>query len=304
MVDRLDDVRRAGSSRRVVGGVRDGDSAHSPDVRHALGRIEDRRDCLPPARLANQGEVENGQPETIHRLGHLAQSGQPVAAPRGSVHDEAIGDAQEGGRQGHAERRLAGPPHRDRQVVDEQRLDDRPEVASRVAARGQVDHLGAGLGRVLAGQDAVRLDVGVDPRRAVRIAGRDDEGSRRVPAGQLLDRGRAAFADLRAPRDDYQVHHAGAGGDVPRLLPVHARDELRDRPHARQLAVDLFDAVGARGPAQDRLARLLRSAVEDQAAQVDARGSTHARAALHVLLNDVAFSHQILRHLRPSLASR
>ena len=43
------------------------------------------------------------------------------------------------------------------------------EVLAGLAARGQVDHLRAGLRGVLARQHAVRLDPGVQPRRAVGV---------------------------------------------------------------------------------------------------------------------------------------
>ena len=91
-------------------------------------------------------------------------------------------------------------------------------IASRcrpgLAADGQIDRLGAGRRGVLAGQHAVGVDLGVEPRRAVGIGGRDDERPRGVAPGQVLDRRSAALADLRPAGDDDEVHHARAGGDV------------------------------------------------------------------------------------------
>ena len=59
------------------------------------------------------------------------------------------------------------------------------------------EHVSGARGR---GQHAVRLDLGVEPGRAVRIRGRDDERPRRMPAGEALDDRRGALADLAAAR--------------------------------------------------------------------------------------------------------
>ena len=64
---------------------------------------------------------------------------EPVGTSRGVVRLACVG-----------ERRLVGPPERHRQVVDEQRRDDRLEVPAGLAAARQVDRLGAGLRRALA----------------------------------------------------------------------------------------------------------------------------------------------------------
>ena len=78
----------------------------------------------------------------------------------------------------------------------------------------QVDRLGAGRRRVLAGQDAMGQRTGVEPGGAVGIGGRHDEGPRRMTPGQVLDRGRATLTHLRPAGDDDEVHHARPGGDV------------------------------------------------------------------------------------------
>ena len=74
----------------------------------------------------------------------------------------------------------------------------RARVLERIAAERQVDHLGARLGGGLRRQDAVRLDLGVEPGRPVGIRGRDDQRSRRVPARESVDDRRDTLADLPA----------------------------------------------------------------------------------------------------------
>ena len=96
-----------------------------------------------------------------------------------------------------AQRRLAGPPDRDRQVVDEQRRDERRQVPARLAARREVDQLGAGLGRVGAGQHAVGLDPRVQPGRPVRVGGQDDQRPRR---GGARSAARSSRRVARPPR--------------------------------------------------------------------------------------------------------
>ena len=104
------------------------------------------------------------------RRGQLARAGRGRRRSR-STRRRRAGRPRRAGRAParDSKRRLARPPDRDRQVVDD-------AAASTIAARWRpasppqvrwID-LGAGLGRVLARQDAVRLDLGVEPRRAVR----------------------------------------------------------------------------------------------------------------------------------------
>ena len=97
------------------------------------------------------------------------------------------------------------------------------EMPAGLTAGRQVDRLGAGLGRVLARQHAVRLHPRIQPRRAVWIRGLDDDGPRRVPPRECLDRGRATLRDLRPARDDHEVHHARPGGDVAGGFAVRPR---------------------------------------------------------------------------------
>ena len=62
VVDGLDDVRRARRAGLVVGGVGHGDPAQRAQVRQEIRIVEDRRDGLPPARLADQREIADRQP--------------------------------------------------------------------------------------------------------------------------------------------------------------------------------------------------------------------------------------------------
>ena len=156
------------------------------------------------------------------------------------------------------ERRLARPPDRDRQVVDDERRRDRGQVPAGLAAAGHVDRLGAGLRRVLPRQDAVRLDPGVEPRRAVRIGRLDDDRPRRVAPGQRLDRRRAALGESPAGGRRRPGSSRSSGprrGGPARRRP--GRQVLRG-PDPGELALDLGDAVGPRRPAQDGLAELER----------------------------------------------
>ncbi len=140
-------------------------------------------------------------------------------------------------------------------------------MAAGLAAGGQEDQLGARLGRVLAGQDAVRLDPCLEPRRAVRVRRQDDERPRGVAAGQPLDRLGGALADLRLPRDDDEVHHRRPRGDVPaRRLALLADQEVGLRPDPVELGLDLVDRVRVREPAHRRLAGLRRVRQLDPAA--------------------------------------
>ncbi len=75
------------------------------------------------------------------------------------------------------------------------------------------------------GQHAVGLDPRVQPGRPVGVRGQHDQRARRVPAGQPGDGLGRPLADLRAARDDHEVHHRRPGRDVPPapLAPVRRR---------------------------------------------------------------------------------
>ena len=135
---------------------------------------------------------------------------------------------------------------------------DRRDVAAGLAAGGHVDHLGARLGRAFARQDAVRLDPRVQPRRAVGIRRPDDHRPRWMASGEGLDGRGAVLGELRPTGDDDEVHDARASCDIPARLAVHLGGQVRRGPDPGEFVLDLGDAVGPRGPAQDRLPDLER----------------------------------------------
>ena len=96
VVDRLDDVRRARRARLVMGGVRHGDPPQRAQIRQEIRIVEDRGDGLPPARLADQGEIADRQPGHVEQARHLAHPLESVAVPRRAVHHEAIRAARAG----------------------------------------------------------------------------------------------------------------------------------------------------------------------------------------------------------------
>ena len=137
-----------------------------------------------------------------------------------------------------AQRRLAGPPHRHRQVVDQQRRDQRRQVPAGLAAGGQEDQLGARLGRVGPRQHAVGLDAArrataarPDPRpgRSASATGggrsagrwsrpparRPPAGARRRPGSSPRSARRCGGRRLAAVPVDHQV---GLGPDPGQLL--------------------------------------------------------------------------------------
>ena len=269
------DVGRAGRARLVVRRVGHGDAAQRAQVRQEIRIVEDRGDRLPPAGLTVEREVADGDAARRGELGQGPQPVEAVARPARPVDDEPVGGGQQVAHRRRPEERLVRPPHGDRQIVDDERRDERREMTAGLAARREMDHLGADLRRVLAWQHAVCLDTPVQPGRAVRIRRGHQQGPRRVAAGEGLDGGGAALRDLRPSRDDDQVHHARAGRDVPDAVVLaagHAQVDLR--PDLRQLLLDADDRVGLRGPAE--------------------LGRAAARR----------FGDQIRRHCRPSRASR
>ena len=173
VVDRLDDVRRPW--RSVVGGIAHRHRADPAEERPQPGQVERRGDRLPPARLADEREVRDVEVETARERRQHRQPVQAVTRPARAIDEQPVGHVEQLARPARLEPRLVGPPHRDGQVVDEQRRDEPGQVLAGLAAAGQVDELGAGLGRFVARQDAVSLDLGVDPGRAVRVGrGHDD----------------------------------------------------------------------------------------------------------------------------------
>ncbi len=170
------------------------------------------------------GQVE---PSTTSRSGPRAGPGRAPARSSGSP----------------------GPPDRDREVVDQQRRDQRRQVPPGLAAGGQVDQLGARLGRVRPGEDAVRLDPRVEPGGP---SGSADwtisvlDGCR--PVRRLI------ISAARSPT-------SGSASDTTRFITDRPRG---DEPGRLALAVDgqvrlgsdpgelLFGVVDARTPARAR----------------------------------------------------
>ena len=107
----------------------------------------------------------------------------------------------------------------------------------------KVDHLGARLRGVLAGQDAVRFHARVHPRRTVGISRPDDDRARRMLAGQRLHRRGTALGEFGAAGDDDEVHDAGPRRDASTRLALDVGRQIVARPDPRQLALDLGDAV-------------------------------------------------------------
>ena len=117
---RLVDPGRAGL---VVGRVGDRDPAERAEERQEVGLVEDRRDRLPPARLADQREVADRRAasKSSYRPASWRRRSSAVAAP-GEPSTTRRSVPSSSSRAGwRLERRLARPPDRDRQVVDEQR---------------------------------------------------------------------------------------------------------------------------------------------------------------------------------------
>ena len=214
VVDGLDDVRASGIARLVVRGVGDRDPPDGAQERRELRHVERGRDGLAPARLAHQREIgDRDAPAassvaiSTRRASPLPLQEEPSTTSRSAMSDQLAC-------RGTPERRLARPPQRDRQVVDQERRDQRVQVPPGLPAAGQVDHLGAGFGRVRARDHAERLDLCVEPRRPVRIRRRDDHRPRRVAARELRDGRGCPLADLRPPGDHDEVEHAGPRRDM------------------------------------------------------------------------------------------
>ena len=216
--------------------------------------------------------------------GQRPESVQAVARPGRAIDDEPVGHLEELDRLAGGERRVARPPQHHRQVVDEEWRHDRREVAAALPAGREGDELGARFRRVGPGQDAMGLDLGVQPGRAVGVGAGDDEGPRRVAPGEHLDHRRGVLPDLRPAGDDHEIHHARPGRDVAlRLAALALGRERRLGPDAVQLGLDTVDGVGSRRPAQDGL--------PDRRGGVERAGRTRRGHAVHP---------QIRRQRRPS----
>jgi hypothetical protein len=234
---------------------------------------------------SDEREVEHRDLAGLDQAGHLAKVIQPVARPGRAVDDQPLGVLEQIRRLARSERRLARPPHRDRQVVDEERLDDRRDVPPGVAAGRDVDRLGAGLRLTLAGEHAIGRDPGVEPTGAVGIGRRADQGARGMTAGELRDDRRAVLADLRPASDDDQVHHARPGRDMT-FLVLDVAGHRGQRPDLGQLALDPVDRRRTRHPAQGGFARLGRAEIQirrhrrpSRAISTSASGGPHVPAA-------------------------
>ena len=266
----------------VVGAVGDLDPAQRSKVGQEAGQIEGRGDRLSPAGLADEREIEHRDEPVVDQPGHLAQPVQPVARPGRAVDDQPLGVREQVAGLAGPERRLTGPPDRDRQVMDEQRLDDRRDVPPGIASGRHVDRLRAGLGGTLTRQHAVGADPGVEPTGAVGVGGRADQGARRVTTGELGDDRRAVLADLRPAGDHHQVHHARSRGDVP-LVALGLGGQRGQCPDLGQLALDAVDRRRAGRPAQRRLAGTSRADVQILRHRRSSRAiSSSASAGPHV----------------------
>jgi hypothetical protein len=96
VVDGLDDVRDLVGTL-LAGGVGDRDPLDVADERQDLRMIEDRRDRLAPAGLADQGEVGDRHRPAVLEGRHPAKLREPRAAPRGAVDDEPVADLEHAG---------------------------------------------------------------------------------------------------------------------------------------------------------------------------------------------------------------
>jgi hypothetical protein len=248
-------TRRPRTAARVVRAVGHGDATQVAEVGEELGQVEERRDRFTPARLAGEREVADRDAVSACRVDHGRETSEAVAAPRRPVDDEAIGHPEHVRGDPASERRLAGPPDRHGQIVDEQRRDDCGDVQSRLPAGGQVDRLRAYLRGPLAREHAVRTDLRVEPRRPVGIGRGQDQRPRGVAPRQLRDDRGRMLADLGSTRDDHEVHHARPRGDVALLVAVDVLRELRGRPDLHELALDLLDRVRTCRKPEHRRAR-------------------------------------------------
>ena len=150
VVQRLDDVRRPGRAGLVVGRVGDRDP---PD--RARGTAGTRASSNTDAIASRQRDCRTSAKSRIDSRSNSSYSSaswcrrrSPSPRPGGRVDDEPVGDLEQLAGGLRPERRLAGPPDGDRQVVDEQRRHERGQVPARLAARGEEDQLGARLRRV------------------------------------------------------------------------------------------------------------------------------------------------------------
>ena len=112
------------------------------------------------------------------------------------------------------ERWVVGPPQRDRQVVDEQRDDDRSQMQAGLAASPYEDRLGTRLSPAGGRREGEGFDVCLQAGLALRIRGREDQRARRVAAGRAGDDGRAALRGCLVSCEDDEIQHARAGDDV------------------------------------------------------------------------------------------
>ena len=240
--------------------VRDGDRPDVVDVRQDVGPVEDRRDRLPPARLADHREVRDRDGPALLERRHPPHLGEAAAVPARAVDHEPVADLEDVRAHVRRQRRLVGPPQRDRQVVDEQRRDDRLEVPAGLAAARQVDRLGARRRRALARDHAMGLDVRVEPGRAVGVGRRDDQRPRRVASREVVDDRRAAFAGLGPAGDDDEVHDARPRADLAIddavVIEVDVALHRRVAPDPGELLLDALDRRRPRSPGEDRPARL------------------------------------------------
>ena len=154
MVDRLDEVRRSRRAGLVVGRVGDRDPAQRAQVRQEVRIVEDRGDRLAPARLADQREVADREPRRVRAARPSRAAGRARRRSRSSRRRRAGRPSASRSLRPRASSNGGSPGHQTvtgrSWMISGVAIAD--EVPAGLAAAGQVDRLGAGLGRVLARQ--------------------------------------------------------------------------------------------------------------------------------------------------------
>ena len=193
----------------------------------------------------------------LQQLGQLAQPLEAVAAPGRAVDDESIGALEAGRCAGRArERRLAGPPDRHRQVVDEQRRRDRRRGAGRPRRRrsgGSSRRTSRGRPRRGRTQCAsIRASSHDGPSGSADWMTIVRDGCRPV-SGWIVAAQCSASSGRRATTTRFitLVRAAMWRPDSPSIVDR----QVLGGPDPGQLGLDLGDAVGARTTSAGRVRR-------------------------------------------------